>query len=160
ANTDIYWVTAWGMLLGLPAVALAHKLWNGHRRVAVALLVASAFLASFVTSIRIQSGLPILISGLGVALVRGGRRWSTAALAPALVVAYLSVSTGVLTGVRAYRDHVVDSPGFGAGQPTEHPFWHNAYIGLGYLPNRYGIAWDDSIASDAVARARPGTPYL
>src|ERR1700739_1906842 len=29
---------------------------------------------------------------------------------------------------------------------TNHPIWHNMYLGLGILPNKYGISWSDTIA--------------
>jgi hypothetical protein len=160
ANTDIYWVTAWGMLLCLPAVALAYTVWPRGRGLAIGLLVGSALVASFVTSVRIHAGLPILLAGLGVAVARGRRRWSTAVVAAGLVLSYFAISTGALSAVRAYRDHVVSAPGFDKNLSTQHPFWHNAYIGLGYLPNRFGITWDDSVSADAVQRVRPGTPFL
>ena len=31
------------------------------------------------------------------------------------------------------------------------------YLGLGYLPNSYGIKWIDTVAFNAVERERPGT---
>ncbi|HEY6010381.1 MAG TPA: hypothetical protein VIX18_02840, partial [Nitrospirota bacterium] len=70
------------------------------------------------------------------------------------MVAYLSIATFAFAGIRAYRDHVVGWQGFDNGN-TQHPFWHNAYIGLGYLPNRYGIVWNDSISIREVAKEHP-----
>jgi hypothetical protein len=164
---DIYWILLWSMLLGLPLVFAALRLWERRRRVAIGLLVAATLVASFSTSIRIHSGLPILVAGLAVALGAGGRwwrhetrRWVRPAVAIVLVLSYLSIGTLTLAGVRAYRNHVIHQPNFGSAYPNEHPFWHNAYIGLGYLPNRYGIAWNDSVAVDAVQREHPGTVFV
>jgi len=174
---DLYWVLSWCMLLGIPGVVLAYRWWTlQKRRRAVVLLVALMIAASFSTSIRIHSGLPILVGALGVVLLASAspwrergvlvrfwrlpRWWVRPAVAVGLVIAYLSIGTFGLAGVRAYRNHVIHQPNFGSTWPTQHPFWHNAYIGLGYLPNPYGIEWNDLVAADAVQRARPGTGFL
>jgi hypothetical protein len=159
-DSDIYWVPQWLLLLCLPGLALALRLWDSRRRAAVALLVVLMLVASFGTSIRIQSGLPILIAALGIVVLKRSRARFKLAAAAALVVAYLSIATFGFAGVRAYRDHVIGWPSFGTGVPTQHPFWHNAYIGLGYLPNRYGIVWNDVISQREVQKERPGTGYL
>lgn len=176
-SQDLYWILAWCMLLGIPGIVLAYQWWRANRRRAAAvLLVGLMIAASFSTSIRINSGLPILISALGVVLFVGAspwrerqrllrfwhlpRWWVRPVIAAALVLAYLSIATFGFAAVRAYRNHVIHSSSFGGAWPTQHPFWHNAYIGLGYLPNKYGIAWNDAVSADAVQRARPGTGFL
>ena len=164
-NSDLYWIQAWAVLLGIPGLVLAYRWWRqGRLRAAAALLIGLMVAASFATSIRAQTGLPILIGGAGIVLLTGGvlqlsrRTWLVrAGLVAALVVAYFSVAIG-FDGVRAYRDSVVHSTGSAAG--VGHPFWHPAYLGLGYLPNRYGIAWSDPVALDAVQRVDPNAPYL
>ena len=65
-----------------------------------------------------------------------------------------------MAAVRDYRNHVIHQPNFGSTWPQEHPFWHNAYIGLGYLPNKYGISWNDAVAADAAERANPGVVFV
>lgn len=165
-GTDLYWVQAWSLLLGIPVLLLVHRWWTeGRRRRVVAALVPLMVAAGFATSIRSQSGLPILVAALGLVLLAGAslrgrvrRDWLVrGGIAAALVVAYLSVSLAFVA-VRAYRDSRVDLSA--ASQPSSHPFWHPAYLGLGYLPNKYGITWNDAVAIDAVERARPGTRYL
>lgn len=162
--TDVYWVQAWIAVLGIPLLVLAHRWWIAGRRRSVATIVAPLLLAAgFATSIRAHAGTPILVSALGVVAVAGRsharRDWlSRAAVAAVLLAAYACVGLAFV-GVRAYRDSRIHF----AAQPiqlTSHPFWHPAYLGLGYLPNRFGIAWNDSVAADAVERAAPGTPYL
>ena len=171
-GSDLYWVLSWCMLLGIPGLVLAHQWWSAHRRRAVLLLTALMLMASFSTSIRIQAGLPIVIGAVGIALFAGSswrqlrrfwkqrRWWVSPLIAAGLVVAYLSISTFGFAAVRAYRNHVIHQPSFGAAWPSQHPFWHNAYIGLGYLPNPYGIDYHDAVATDAVERARPDAGYL
>jgi hypothetical protein len=164
-NSDLYWIQAWAVLLGIPGLLLAYRWWRQDRlRAAAALLIGLMVAASFATSIRAHTGLPILIGGAGIVLLIGGvrrlsrRTWLVrAGLVAVLVVAYFSVALG-FAGVRAYRDSVVHSTGSPAG--VGHPFWHPAYLGLGYLPNRYGIAWSDPVGVDAVQRVDPNAAYL
>lgn len=40
-----------------------------------------------------------------------------------------------------------------------HVFWHNVYIGLGFLNNEYGIKYDDSVAAAKVASIDPSIIY-
>lgn len=40
-----------------------------------------------------------------------------------------------------------------------HPKWHSIYIGLGYLPNSYGIEYSDTIAADKVKSIQPQAFY-
>jgi hypothetical protein len=173
---DLYWILSWCMLIGIPGLVLAHQWWSTHRRRAILLLTALMLVASFSTSIRIHSGLPLLVGALGITALGGTspwrnrasllrfwrlrRWWFRPAIAGALVLAYLSIGTFGLAGVRAYRNHVIHDPTFGEAWPSQHPFWHNAYIGLGYLPNKYGLQWNDAVAQDAVQRARPGAGFL
>jgi hypothetical protein len=176
-SRDLYWILAWCMLLGIPGLVLAYQWWSANRRRAAVLLLAAVMLvASFSTSIRIQSGLPLLIGALGVVGLTGTspwrqraqllrfwrlpRWWTRPVIAVGLVLVYLSIGTFGLAAVRAYRNHVIHQSNFGAAWPTQHPTWHGAYIGLGFLPNGYGIAWNDAVAADVVQRDRPGTGYL
>jgi hypothetical protein len=176
-SLDLYWILAWCMLLGIPGLVLAYQWWSADRkRAAVLLLTALMLVASFATSIRIHAGLALLIGALGIVALTGASAWrqrsrllrfwrisgwwARPAIAVGLVLVYLSIGTFGLAAVRAYRNHVIHQSAFGSTWPTQHPFWHAAYIGLGYLPNRYGIAWSDDVAADAVLRDRPGTGYL
>jgi hypothetical protein len=173
---DLYWILAWCMLLCIPGLVLAWRWWGLHRKRAIVLLIAVTVAASFATSIRIHAGLPILLGGLGIVLTtqtrwwrsrsalvrfwRLPRWWVRPALAAALVLAYLSIATIGFAAIRAHRNGAIHDAHFGSSSPTQHPFWHNAYIGLGYLPNKYGIQWFDDVAVDAVERAQPGTGFL
>jgi hypothetical protein len=47
-----------------------------------------------------------------------------------------------------------------AGTRSGHPVWNGAYLGLGLLPNRWGLQWSDTIAADAVANVDPTAVYL
>jgi hypothetical protein len=156
ADTDIYWISGWCYLLAIPLLLLVYEKWG---RYAPLLLAGVVAIGSFATSIRIHAGLPILLGALIVAILRRRSLVGLAATAAIVCLAYLSFAA-VLTGVREYRDHAVGDPGLSERYPTRHPFWHNAYIGLGYLPNRYGIEWNDAISSEFVRQHDPSAGYL
>jgi hypothetical protein len=157
-NTDIYWIVGWASLLGLPLVLLAagRDRWD---RQATGLLLAAMAVGGFATSIRSHAGLPLLVAAAIVVLLRG-RRWRYRALTIGVLAGtYLVFSSLPMLAAREYRDHSTGVD-LSSGALTAHPFWHPMYLGLGYLPNRYGIEWNDTVALDAVTRERPGTAYL
>lgn len=157
ANTDIYWISAWCYLLAVPLLLLVYKSWSG--RMSLLALAGVVAIGSFATSVRIHAGLPILLGALLIVIYRRRSLVGLAASAAVLVLAYLSFGF-VLDGAREYRDRFVGDPSLSEKYPTRHPFWHNAYIGLGYLPNRYGIEWSDTVAADLVKRKNPDAAYL
>lgn len=151
---DIYWIAEWAIFALLPPLMRIARRWPRRGLVWVALLVVGASLAN---SIRAQSGLGVLLAAFLVVAARPWRwRWKLATI-PLLLVAYLSISSFAFAGIRALR---ADQLGHGvSAQLNSHVFWHPLYLGLGYLPNRYGIQWDDSIAYRAVAAYRPHAMY-
>ena len=40
-----------------------------------------------------------------------------------------------------------------------HPLWHPVYLGLGVVPNKYGIRWDDAVGGAHAERYFPGVQY-
>ncbi len=42
---------------------------------------------------------------------------------------------------------------------AHHVVWHNIYIGLGFIPNKYGIRYDDSIAGEKAMSISPSVAY-
>lgn len=157
ANTDVYWFSSWCYLLAVPLLLLVYKRWNGW--LSVVALAGVVVIGSFATVVRIHAGLPILLGALIVAFLRRTTLLRLLPTALALFLAYLSFGFA-LDGVREYRDRTVGDPSLSDRYPTRHPFWHNVYIGLGYLPNPYGIEWDDSVAIKLVERRKPGAEYL
>jgi hypothetical protein len=49
-------------------------------------------------------------------------------------------------------------PGYGT-LSAQHPMWHVAFLGFGYLQNDYGISWNDEVAYQKVQSIAPGTTY-
>lgn len=159
-NTDIYWMSAWILLFAVPLLLLAFRLRRDHIRTSIALLVGADVAASFASSVRSGAGTPIFIASLFVAyfVIRSWRLRLVTAIG--LFLANYSVSTGLFALVRLYRDHEVKMPAAMALVENSHSLWHPAYLGLGYLPNKFGIKWDDVVAMRAAQHVDPGIVYL
>ncbi|HEY3541210.1 MAG TPA: hypothetical protein VGK79_01600 [Gaiellaceae bacterium] len=163
ANSDIYWISGWCALLCLPLLFLAAtRPWT---RLSTAVCVGTAFVGSYASSIRSQAGLGVAIAALAVAVARAPAWRRRVAVAALVVAAYLSIRPALIRGVEAYRDHEIAAyidahPTWRNVSSSGHPLWHSAYIGLGYLPNKYGIRWSDSVAAAAVRRVDPSAPFL
>jgi hypothetical protein len=71
----------------------------------------------------------------------------------------VSISSFLISSLELHRDDVA-GVNLTNGETQAHPFWHPMYLGLGYLPNDYGIRFIDSVAADRVQRDAPGTVYL
>jgi hypothetical protein len=156
--SDLYWITPWATITLLPVVFALWERWP--RRYGLAVLALVCVAASFASSIRGQAGLPVALAALALVVTRpwpGRRRVLAGAL---VVIAYLSVTVGAFSAVREYRDSWVDDPSFGAGEPTSHPLWHNAYIGLGYLPNEWNLRWLDEVGIATIKQSKPDARYL
>jgi hypothetical protein len=160
-----YWVPAWTIALCLP------WLWLLARRRAVSLvaMIVIGAIAGVTDTFRSGTGLGILVAAAVVSVAATAPWRARFAGVILAVVAYVCMSTGVLDlayqaraarmGSRPIADHGV------AGvtkwsDPTGHPFWHTVYIGLGVIPNRYGIAYDDSVAIAYVHKIDPSAQYL
>jgi hypothetical protein len=155
-SSDIYWIPAWTVLALLPFVLIACRHWS---RSAILTLGIVLSIASFASSIRSHSGLPILMAVVALVLLKE-RRWRTRALlALSLVVIYFSIGPGIVGGARSLRDAQLGTD-WARSSLASHPFWHPAYLGLGYLPNPYGIRWDDTVAAEAVQREDPSAGYV
>jgi hypothetical protein len=154
---DIYWIPAWGMFALLPVVFLLARDWP---RLGFLGLLGIALAASWLSSIRGDSGLGVAIAASIVLLMRRWRWWKLVPALALLAVTYLSINAFVLNAIRIHRDRWIANKALIRNQPTMHPLWHPAYLGLGYLPNNYGIYFSDSVAAARVQREAPGTAYL
>src|SRR3954451_10741146 len=99
---------------------------------------------------------------MGAILILFRRSWPRLAKTGAIVlclVAYLSVSTFGMAAARSIRESQLNGRQL-AGSGTGHPFWHTAYIGLGYLPNDWDIRYYDAIAYRDVLREDPKAMFL
>ncbi|HTD58792.1 MAG TPA: hypothetical protein VK672_07845 [Solirubrobacteraceae bacterium] len=154
AFIDILWTTEWAVLALLPPLMLLDRHWHRWGLASLLLVVIGA---SFANSVRAQAGLGVALAALIVVLRRPWRwRWRLATV-PLLVVAYLSISTFGLNGLRAWRDATLGHSFHDAS--SSHLVWHPIFLGLGYMPNRYGLHWDDATAAAVVHAYRPSAQY-
>ncbi len=153
---DIYWVAAWCILLCIPLIALVHRRWGSKSLI---YLSGVMLIASLASSIRASAGLPVVLAA-AISTVWNVRGWlRRVTWLAVLAVAYLAISGPSMTAVRHYRDESVGidySKEFSKG----HTFWHPAYLGLGYLPNKFGIKLVDSAGLRAAQRVNPKVEYL
>jgi hypothetical protein len=149
---DIYWVASWAILALLPVVLLLDRRWP---RFGLPLLLGVLVLASVASAIRGQAGLAVFIAAV-IVIVR--RPWAWRARGAAIVLcalAYVSFSGFGMAAVRAERDHQLHGRPLAGGTSTSHPFWHTAYVGLGYLPNDWDIRYQDPIGYRDALRIDP-----
>jgi hypothetical protein len=167
ADTQTYWVPAWMLALAAPLILLIARRWGRWSIVALAGVVV---LASFGNTLRAQTGLGVLVAAIAVAMWNS-QRWSQrATYVLVLLLAYASFTHGVLGAAHTARTHrmanvPVAANGWGVDSfrddiPTGHPFWHTAYIGLGFQRNSWGIAYQDEVAVKYVKRVDPDAAYL
>jgi hypothetical protein len=153
--SDTYWILAWGALTLLPPIYLLARDWPRFGWLA---LGSIAFAAGWLSSIRANAGLPIMIAAVMVLLMRRLPVSRLLAALALLLVAYASIATFAIGAVVAHSDRRLTVAAKRA-EPVPH-VWHTLYIGLGYLPNDYGIRYKDEVAVARVQREAPGTPYL
>src|SRR5581483_4097655 len=152
-NSDTYWINGWAILLLLPIVALIwQRRWT---RWSIAALAAVMLAASWVSSVRTQGGLPILIAALGVVAVKQRGLLPRFAVAALLAAVYVSIFPLGFIPIEHTRDAAVHEK-LTALYPTQHAPWHNMYIGLGYIRNPYGIAWLDEVGFIKAQQLDPG----
>jgi len=74
-----------------------------------------------------------------------------------LILIYISPML-ILDGVRKWRNGKYFN-----GQPsnmiTHHGLWHSAFIGLGYIPNKYGIEYADPSGVEHARKINPNVKY-
>lgn len=156
AINDVYWISAWCLLLCLPLLVLVYQRWG---RGSLAALVGAMLVASFSSSIRSQAGLPIFLAAAIVTVLRVRQWLPRLAFVAVLAVAYIAISGLALHQIRHHRDL---SAGKNLTQrySTSHGLWHPAFLGLGFLPNNLGITWNDQVAFEAAKRKNPSAEYL
>ncbi len=155
---DIYWIPAWGALTFVPLLFLLARNWPRYGLLALA---AITICASWLSSIRSYAGLGIALSACAVLLLHRWRWWRTVLALGVLAIAYMSINNFVLGAIRAETNHRLGSAtAKRIDITTSHTLWHTAYAGLGYLPNKYGLRFQDGAALDYVLNRAPHTVFL
>jgi hypothetical protein len=152
---DIYWILAWAVLTLLPPLMVLARRWP-RRGLAVAVAVMLG--ASFASSIRSSAGLPVLVAGAVLVLLQPWRPRRRVLVFAAMLAAYLAIAPLGFSALGRVRDGWLGTGAFSAQRG--HGVWHSAYIGLGYMPNGYGLHYRDSDGVRAGQRSKPGVRYL
>ena len=163
-----YWVPAWTIALTLPWLWLLAR----RRSAPLAALIAIGAIAGVTSTFRSGSGLGILVATAVVSIAATASWRARAAGVILAAAAYLCMSTGVLDLAYQARAARMDSrpiADYGVtgeagitkwSDATDHPLWHTVYIGLGVIPNRYGISYSDSVAAAYVHKIDPTAKYV
>jgi hypothetical protein len=155
---DMYWVPAWGALTLLPLVFLLARAWPRFGILAIAGL---ALAASWMSSIRSDSGLGIAIAAALLLLLRRWRWWRLLPALAMVAVLYISIGAFAFGAIRADRDNRIGKLAAKRVDVTNaHSLWHEAYAGLGYLRNGYGLRYTDAVSANRVLRQAPGVTFL
>lgn len=144
----------------VPLFLHLHRAERGWARTAAFLFAAGA-LAGVADEVRSLIGTPVLLFVLlALALDAAAPRRRRLVLAAALL-AGTALPRLYADRLERARDAFVRAAAAGRPPPERgDAMWHPAYIGLGYLPNRYGIVYRDESAIEKVRSVDPRAPYL
>jgi hypothetical protein len=144
------------MQLILPLALVARTRGWLSPKVSAPLIAVGLLLLAFASLLREAVGLSVLLVTIGAGVWtlwhdrhRRGRWVATIAILAAAVVASQSSRLIVTARNAAYA---LDA----ANLPATHGMSHTLYIGLGAIPNKWGIRYDDAVGREAAATAEPG----
>jgi hypothetical protein len=152
---EMYWIPAWGALTLLPLLYILAREWP---RFGLAVVAGVALVASWMSSMRADCGLGIAIAAAILLVLRRWRWWRLLPALAMVALLYISIGTFVFGAIRANRDHRIGSAA--AKQidvSSSHSLWHEVYGGLGYLPNSYGLRYEDEVSAKLAAREAPNS---
>jgi hypothetical protein len=150
-------VTSMALVLPMALIAKEHGFlsrWSGRAYVAVGILGLAV--AALVREPIGVMGLVTSIGVIGALVVR--RRRSRSRLRSLFAIGLLVlVASEASTWVVLARDVSFEMEP--AQRVTTHNFSHTLYIGLGAVPNGFGISYDDGVARTSVERVAPDVVY-
>ena len=125
-----------------------------------AFLFAAGFAVNLSGWIRAQAGLPVLL----FVLIMLGFGWRN--LTKCKVIAVSCLFVGFLLPHLFFTQQIRQRDAFFTqaqistpNTPNQHLLWHSIYIGLGYLPNNFGIIYKDECAAAKVRSIDPTVVY-
>lgn len=150
------------MAMVLPMVLIARDYGFLARRSSNAYLVVGFLGLLVAVMVREVIGLMVVgatIGVIGVLIVR--RRRSLRSTRPLLGLCVLGLLVLAVSGMSTWavvvRDALFDMEP--AQRVATHNFSHTLYIGLGAVPNTFGISYDDDFAKESVERIAPEVVY-
>jgi hypothetical protein len=156
---DVYAFPAIAALIGLVLLfaEMTGRLRSDRRLAgALAMYVATAVACTLFRGTTLAVTATIVLVSLW--LFRAQSRARQAMRLAALLVVAIGPSI-VRVGISSYRDAYFRGQEATAPHLDQHMFWHSIYIGLGVVPNKYGIIYRDSSAMNYVHRTDPTARY-
>ncbi len=155
--TDVYQAPAIAVIGVIPLGLYAFS--RGGMRIQIATLIWGGLLCSLCNQIRSHSGTLGLLFLFACIIIRCWKE-KKAFRQILLRIAVLLICCVPIWGFMEYqikqRNDFLLQHGMNAADLTSgHFFWHNMYIGLSWLPNQYGIKWNDNCAVDKVLSEAP-----
>jgi hypothetical protein len=175
------------VLAAFALVWIAHKLWGVPDQLATGACISLAvipwilvfyrrtstkafasflfflgILLKFSQTIRSNSATPVILFLFMLILLDGMHRWKSGKTKFKLIGCFLAgyaIFTAGFSLAIANRSAVLEKHGQSlAPYSSGHPFWHTAYLSLGYVSNDHDIVVNDGYSYAAVDRYRHGVP--
>ena len=123
-------------------------------------LVLSGFILGLAHIIRAHSGTAVIIFILVSMWLSWSYAWKAKSIATSLLLIGIILPMLWFNLLISQRDTylVTEIPGY-ISAPTTHTFWHQAYISMGYIPNEYGIVYEDICAHERALEIDPEMEY-
>ena len=151
-----YWAAGWALAVGIPILLVAStQAWK--RR--LPLVIACLAVMSLATSFRVHAGLGVCLAGVFTLFTARDVSLQRRAFGVALAIAaYLAIQPTAMRAIEFQRDQTLQGQLENYDGLSHHVIWHSIYIGLGYIPNPYGLKWDDQVAYRHVGRNASESP--
>lgn len=154
-KSDVYTFSYMGVAT-IPIALQALKTRNRYWYVVICITVILAFVLNF---FRSHSGTIILLF-LSLYLLFVLKNWKHTFVYFAMVVLLWFSNYFITKQIAETRNNWFEkNTSISIDESLSHPFWHSAYIGLGFIPNTLGLAYNDQIAIDKVNAIHPGVLF-
>ena len=117
----------------------------------------TGFVCAFANNMRILSALPVVLFFLIILVFNTLLKRSQKMIALGLFLVGYSIPYGHMQYVLHQRKVFLTECGaMPQKDPIQHTFWHNMYIGFGFLSNQHGITWHDGCGEAHARKVIPG----
>lgn len=161
----IYPVTATGFSLLLVYFSKIQK--SGWLHI-IAYSLAFGFSLGIIALFRNSIGYALLFGGIFSILILLAQKYKNKAKINVayylicILIMFLSYKTSYIFSQDLFHKQTKISLGIEGDIPTAtvHGIWHNAFIGLGYKTNSWGIRWSDNSGRQFAEKHSPGVKYI
>ena len=141
--------------LSIPLLLLV--LEKKHKNLFLISFFVCGLVSSFSDIIRIYASFPVIVFFLIVLLFNSTFVRFRKAIPLAFLLLGYAIPYGHFRYVLHQRDAFLAREGIAKGEVSNaHVFWHNMYIGLGFLANKHDIIWNDSCGEAHARKIIPG----